>query len=166
MAKCTIPSLFQKDIKKLLVKRQRKFLHGAASGNPFSEPFAEVAAGYQDIIDNVGTLNYCDPKAMPAAGKTKRKVTDRNLWIGHCMRKPANGGLGKDMKACSDDWKTGGVGLLEKHKITRPAPGAEPAKKAKPLPKSMPEPEPEPGVIDEPTESPAELAKAFDFQAP
>lgn len=134
---CEIPAPVKKDIRRLLVARKKKFERGAQAGNQFSPAFQAISDQYDAIIQDFKNLNVCSISQI-RKGK-KRKKTPRNVWIGHCMRKPDNGGLGKDMKTCSDMWKSEGEELLAKHNLlgtleeaNKPEPEEAPAEGAEP----------------------------------
>jgi len=170
--KCAIPKPFQKDIKKMLMKRQKHFARGAAAKNPFSPAFQSVSDVYQEIIDNIEHLNYCDPTQIATGKGGKRKKTARNVFIGYCMKKKENGGLGVgDMKECSNRWKAEGDSLMAKYNLTVEQTPEEPkpkkATKARELPPPPPDWEgPEVAMPKVPSKTLSDIEAALDSSEP
>jgi len=70
------------------------------------------------LCNSLESASSCD---SPNKTKTKvksggKKKTERNVYMGVCMRKAENGGMGKDMGTCSGDFK--GMSNEEKKKYT------------------------------------------------
>ncbi len=71
------------------------------------------------IIDDAGVKNAdmlknslklmgtcpCYDNEDKAKEKKKREPTERNIFMGRCMRSAEKGGRGKSMTECSTDWK-------------------------------------------------------------
>lgn len=88
------------EIKKRLLKR---FEHERKM-NEDIESFCSSIEGAKDC-------NSSDKKPVKAI-KGKRAKTERNAYMGVCMRGAAKGGMGKDMKSCADNFK--GMSSAEK----------------------------------------------------
>jgi len=90
------------EIKELILKRfkhDRKF-------NPDMD----------SLCNSLESASSCD---SPTKTKTKvkqgaKKKTERNVYMGVCMRGNDKGGMGKDMKTCSENFK--GMSNEEKNK--------------------------------------------------
>lgn len=119
---CEVPFVVRDEIKGF-VKRRITALKKMEKG-PIGPIAEEMVQEYEKVLDDIKKLNVCDRgeacKNDSGGKKKKRKVTKRNVWIGHCMRGEAKGGLAKGMKECSDMYKEEGEALLEKHKLEAP----------------------------------------------
>lgn len=116
MNDCKVPTVIRDEIKGFVKKRKRE-LTKATKGpiGPIAEEMLEV---YEGIEENIGKLNVCEIRKSKASGsKKKRKPTARNVFIGHCMRKPENGGMGKDMASCSAEYKEKGEKILDEYDL-------------------------------------------------
>lgn len=68
------------------------------------------------LCNSLESASSCD---SPTKTKTKvkqggKKKTERNVYMGVCMRGNDKGGMGKDMKTCSENFK--GMSTAEKEK--------------------------------------------------
>lgn len=82
------------EIKELILKRfkhDRKF-------NPDMEA----------LCSSIESASTCDSgnKIKTVVKKGGRPKTERNIFMGACMRKPEKGGMGKDMATCATTFKT------------------------------------------------------------
>ncbi len=60
------------------------------------------------LCNSIESASSCDSgnKITIKVKKGERKKTERNVFMGQCMRKPEKGGMGKDMSYCSNVFKS------------------------------------------------------------
>ena len=83
-----------KDPRKIVIKELNKIIDEAGVENA-------------DILKNSLKLMSTCPcyEGKETKEKVKREPTERNIFIGNCMRSAEKGGQGKGMAECSVNWK-------------------------------------------------------------
>lgn len=92
-----------KDIRKEVIKEINEIIDSAGIDN------ATELKNSLKLMSNCPCYNN---KGKIETEKVKREPTERNLFMGECMRSEAKGGRGLNMAACSLEWK-GKKGISE-----------------------------------------------------